>query len=77
MTEITRNWLLVYEEDDEVKHKEFDSTELALQFVSLAEVKFVALMSREYVHVMEETFDEMVENVVNKTVVRTMQFFRE
>ena len=77
MAEITREWVLVYEEGDEVKHKEFDSTELALQFVSLVEVKFVALMSKKYVQAMEETFNEAVEEAVKQTVVRTMQFFME
>lgn len=72
MTEFTRNWVLVYEEDEDVKYKEFDNTELALQFVSLAEVKFVALMSREYVQAMEEA----TEDIVNHTVIMVMELFR-
>lgn len=72
MTEITRNWVLVYEEDGDVKHKEFDTTELAMQFVSLAEVKFVALMSKSYVQAMEAA----MEDVANEIVVDVMELFR-
>lgn len=73
MTEFTRNWVLVYEEDEEVKYKEFDNTELALQFVSLAEVKFVALMRREYVNAMEAA----MEDIANEVVVNVMELFRD
>lgn len=73
MTEFTRNWVLVYEEDEDVKYKEFDTTELAMQFVQLSEVKFVALMSRKYVQAMEEA----TEDIVNQTIMRTLQFFME
>lgn len=72
MTEFTRNWVLVYEEDEDVKYKEFDTTELAMQFVQLAEVEFVALMSREYVEAMEEA----TEDIVNHTVIMVMELFR-
>ncbi len=68
MTEFTRNWVLVYEEEEDVKYKEFDSTELALQFVSLAEVKLVALMSKKYVQAMEETMDELIKDAIGFTV---------
>lgn len=68
MKRFERAWILVYEEDEDLKYKDFDSTELALQFVSLTEVKFVALMSRKYARAMEEAADEMAKDAIACTV---------
>jgi hypothetical protein len=68
MKRFERDWILVYEEDEDLKYKEFDSTELALQFVSLAEVKFVALMSKKYAVATEEAAEEMAKDAIACTV---------